>query len=488
MATALRSPGALVLRGAPGIGKSTLCRELAVLADDGGWRVATVTAGPARGAYAALSALVHQLLGRDRTLLDRLPAQARAVLAQLTALAGPRAQGELTRHMVIGAVHRLVAAHREVRGVLLVVDDAHLADEATVEACEQLARADGDVLVALAYRSESAPRALARAVAGLDRAGRCTTIELGPLGEAEIAALVGSVGPDRRTRIVAMAEGNPFFALELARAAGSPSAWAAITDRVLDLDEPTAALLRRLAVVGDDLDPFDVPALAGLPEPRAFALLDVALDAGALVAAGTRYRFRHDLVRQALVEQVPPHRRLDIHRDAARSLAAAGAAPSLVARHWLDGGCRDEAEPWLFAAARRAWSLGAFADALDQLDPLARAPPRAHRRAAPAGRGARRARRPPRACRVLGRRRGHRRGGARPAGHAGAGRDQAGRPGRRPAHPARAGADVAAGQAGPGVGLQRCRRDGLRHPGAGHRHGGGVPQAGAWRPATGPRW
>src|SRR6185503_13388192 len=148
---------------------------------------------------------------------------------------------------------------------------------------------------------------------------------------------------------------------------------AAITDRVLDLDEPTAALLRRLAVVGDDLDPFDVPALAGLPEPEAFALLDVALDAGALVAAGTRYRFRHDLVRQALVEQVPPHRRLDIHRDTARSLAAAGAAgaaPSPVARHWLDGGRRDEAEPWLLAAARRAWSLGAFADALDQLDPL----------------------------------------------------------------------------------------------------------------------
>jgi predicted ATPase len=146
------------------------------------------------------------------------------VLAQLTALAGPRSQGELTRHMVIGAVHRLVAAHREVRGVLLVVDDAHLADEATVEACEQLARAGGDVLVALAYRSESARRALARVVAGLDRAGRCTTIELGPLGEAEVAALVGSVDPDRRTRIGAMAEGNPFFALELARAAGSPSA------------------------------------------------------------------------------------------------------------------------------------------------------------------------------------------------------------------------------------------------------------------------
>ena len=285
-----------------------------------------------------------------------------------------------------------------------------------------------------------------------------------------------------------MAEGNPFFALELARAAGSPSAWAAITDRVLDLDEPTAALLRRLAVVGDDLDPFDVPALAGLPEPEAFALLDAALDAGALVAAGTRYRFRHDLVRQALVEQVPPHRRLDIHRDAARSLGRRRGdpepgGPALAGRR-LPGRGR------AVAAGRRP--PGVVARRLRRrarpARPPAGAPTRAHRRAAPAGRGARRPRRPPRPGRVLGRRPGGRRGGARPAGHAGAGRDQAGRPGHRPAHAGRAGADVAAGQAGPGVGLQRRRRDGLRHPGAGHRHGGGVPQAGAWRPATGPRW
>ena len=483
-------PGALVLRGAPGIGKSTLCRELAVLADDGGWRVATVTAGPARGAYAALSALVHQLLGRDRTLLDRLPAQARAVLAQLTALAGPRAQGELTRHMVIGAVHRLVAAHREVRGVLLVVDDAHLADEATVEACEQLARADGDVLVALAYRSESAPRALARAVAGLDRAGRCTTIELGPLGEAEIAALVGVRRPGPPDADRGDGRGQPVL-----RAGAGPGRGVAVG---VGRDHRPRARPRRAdggaaAQAGRGRRrPRPVRrarARPGCPSPRAFALLDVALDAGALVAAGTRYRFRHDLVRQALVEQVPPHRRLDIHRDAARSLAAAGAAPSLVARHWLDGGCRDEAEPWLLAAARRAWSLGAFADALDQLDPLL-----AHR---PEHTAALRLR--AEVLDALGDRRA-------PAAYAAAAEAAAdaeahdlramqalaeikqGDPAGRPAHAGRAGADVAAGQAGPGAGLQRRRRDGLRHPGAGHRHGGGVPQAGAGSPATGPRW
>ena len=99
--------------------------------------------------------------------------------------------------------------------------------------------------MALAFRPESPRRRWRRAVAGLDRAGRCTVIELGPLDDAEIAALVEpglDAGPRRVARIVAMAEGNPFFALELARAGGGavpPSVWAAITERLLDLDEPT---------------------------------------------------------------------------------------------------------------------------------------------------------------------------------------------------------------------------------------------------------
>lgn len=129
-------------------------------------------------------------------------------------------------------------------------------------------------------------------------------------------------------------------------------------------------MLRRLAVVGDDLDPADVLALTGLSEAEAFALLDAGLQAGALIVSGARYRFRHELVRQALVEQVPPHHQIAIHRDTARGLAASGAAPALIARHWLDGRRPDEAVTWLLAAARQAVTLGAFADALGHLEPL----------------------------------------------------------------------------------------------------------------------
>jgi len=187
--------------------------------------------------------------------------------------------------------------------------------------------------------------------------------------------------------------------------------------------------MRRLAVVGDDLDPFDVPALTGLPEPAAFALLDVALDAGALVAAGNRLTGSGTtLVRQALVEQVPPHRRLDIHRDSRPQPSPPRAPP----RAWSpgtgwDGGRRDEAEPWLLAAARRASSLGAFGDALGQLDPLL-----AHTAAHPAALRLRAevldalgdGRAP--AAYAAARAGGRRLAGARPTGHAGAGRDQAG--------------------------------------------------------------
>ncbi len=387
-AVALRraEPGVLVVRGPAGIGKSALCAEVTAMAARSGKCVAGVVAAAGGGPYAPLAAAVDALLRQDRSLLDALPGSTRSVLAGLTPLARPARPPEqgLNRHLVIGAVHRLLTAAAAPAGALLVVDDAHLADDATVEACAQLARTRGrrPLLVVLAYRPEPVRAALAQGVAGLERAGRSVAIDLGPMAREDVEALVTTAAPgkpdDRAvTRIVETAQGNPFLALELVRAGSAgdgtavpQSVWETVAARFLDLDDATTAMLRRLAVAGSDLDPGGVLALTGLAEPDAFALLDAGLAAGALVVADGCYRFRHELVRRALAEGVPPHHRIAMHRDAARRLAGAGAEPALVARHWLDGGRPDEAAGWLLGAARRAARLGAFADAVRHLDVL----------------------------------------------------------------------------------------------------------------------
>lgn len=372
---------ALVIRGPAGIGKTTMCHELGDLARDRGWQVVSVAAGAVGEAYAPVTAAVEQLLHRDAGVLRRLPAASRSALAGLTALAAPAAApaGGLTRHRVVGAVHRLVVACAGDVGTVLVLDDAHLADEATVELWAQLARTGGaPLLVVAAYRADPAPGSLARAVGSLARAGRAAEIDLRPLDPSDVALLVEGADATARERIVELAQGNPFVALELARGLGpvvAPSVWEAITDRFVDLDDDATVVLRILAVATDTVAPLEAAVLTGRSESETFALLDAALAAGALVVSGSGYRFRHDLVRQALVAQVPPHRRIAIHRDAARRLAAAGAAPALVAQQWLDGERPMDAVPWLLAAARRDIALGAFDDALGRLDPLLAAHP-----------------------------------------------------------------------------------------------------------------
>jgi DNA-binding SARP family transcriptional activator len=390
MKAALRSApgelGALVVRGAAGIGKSTLCSQVALMARAQAWVSITVTAIAESGPYAPLVDAIEQLLSLDRCLLDALPDRVRSVLAELTMLAvpAPPLDGALSRHQVIGAVRGLLLAAAGAGGIVLVVDDAHFADDAATDALLHLAGVSGGrrLLVVVSYRPELAREVLSRGVARLVRAGVAVPIDLAPMDPEDAAALVKAASPtslDAKTvaKIVDLADGNPFFILELARnaVAGVPlgvtaTVWDAVATRFVDLGEGTRSMLQRLAVTGDELDPAGVLAVTGLPEPEAFALLDAALAAKVLVVSGTRYRFRHELVRQALVEQVPPHRRIAVHRDAARRLATAGGTPEVIARHWLAGGRPDEAIAWLLAAARHAVKLGAFGDALEHLESL----------------------------------------------------------------------------------------------------------------------
>ncbi|PVZ08875.1 ATP-binding protein [Actinomycetospora cinnamomea] len=370
--------GALVVRGTAGLGKTAVCRRVAATARERGWTVTAVTAVGRSAPYSPLVAVVERVLARERDLLDRLPERTRSVLAELTALAAPAPplEGGLTRHQVIGALRRVLDT--DGTPALVVIDDAHRADDATLDVLLHLAGdAAGDVLVVLAHRPGPAPEALERGVARLVRAGTALTVDLAPLDREDAGLLVrtaarGTVDVDA---VVDRAGGNPFFLHELARRPAG-SAWQAVAERFVDLDADALDLVERLAVAGDDLGPAEAVAVAELPESRAGVLLDAALDADVLVVDGARYRFRHDLVRQALVERVPPHRRVGRHREIARALATVDGRPAAVAEHWLAGGRPDEAVPFLLTAGQRAVDLGAYRDALGHLDRLLAHDPR----------------------------------------------------------------------------------------------------------------
>jgi DNA-binding SARP family transcriptional activator len=377
-------PGGVVLRGPSGIGKTALSREIGTQAGSRGWHVLRVDVARGGRPYAVLATIVERLLLADRGLLDSIGAGARNVLALLSPLAAPAEPlpGPLGRHQVVGALRRLLLAAAAGADLLLQVDDAHLADDADIDLLLQLASAGPPVCVFISTRPPADGSPLSRGIARLNRAGVLQLLDVAPLDDDECRRLVLRVTttpPDEAflAGVLQAAQGNPFAAIELARTAAAAkdhklpaSAADAILERLCDVPDHVLALLKWLAVCGDSFGMTTIEALADCAKSAPLAALDACLTEGVLLPAGDSYRFRHDLVRQALLDQVPAHRRVKMHQAIAELLAERDAAPADIAWHWLAAGKRRNAVPWLLAAARDAVRLAAFDDALRQLDPL----------------------------------------------------------------------------------------------------------------------
>ncbi|HEY6664954.1 MAG TPA: hypothetical protein VI036_07465, partial [Propionibacteriaceae bacterium] len=255
------------------------------------------------------------------------------------------------------------------------VDDAHDADEASLRLLHYLSRAAvGErILIVVAHRQwplRPAMDAMRRSLIGR---GTSVPLDLGQLPDEDIRRLAGrAVGEDRvlLERVVKLAGGNPFAAIELARTAASGDDRGGPTGALVlrGLSEAAISALTNVAVLGAEFDTDEYVAVAGVAEAQAYVLLDEALAGGVIERMAAGYRFQHSLVRDALLDGLPPHRLLPLHRRAAEALRGLSASPARIGHQLLQAGDVGAAAPILLQAARTEAAIGAYRDALSLID------------------------------------------------------------------------------------------------------------------------
>ena len=375
----------VVVTGEGGIGKTRLVTELARRADNAGGRVA-VGAGVDVGGeapFAVWQELVGQLV---RTVpfppedagwpqeLGRLAPDLATGLGR-TGVPAPVAAPELERLRIFDGALRLVEWAAAGRPVLLIAEDVHRADRASLQLTAHIGRRLAGLPVMLVLTRRDRPvRAEADALAA-DLAGRgveVREVQLGPLTDGELAAVVCSVAPladDDVRRAVAAAEGNPLLAVESAQAlavgsTAAPSGLRAAVRAALGALPPgSRELAEAIAAAGRGLAAGEIAAL-DLAD-RAQAERQV-LNSGLVRRERGHLCFRHALLAEAaradLLDPERCHERLALAVEAAAGATGDHVAAE-VARHLQRAGRADLAGPRWQRAGRHARSVGALPEA-----------------------------------------------------------------------------------------------------------------------------
>jgi DNA-binding SARP family transcriptional activator/tetratricopeptide (TPR) repeat protein len=405
----------VVLTGEGGIGKTRLAEQLQAAARQAGRSplavTATAAAGPGPGAPFAVWA---DALGDLAGLAEPPPDQPWAAdLARIVPALGYRAGGGVGAGSAAGRVAGAAADPRLERvrlgeavvqflswaarraGVLVTLEDLHLADAASLELTAYVGRRLGrlPVLLLLTRRRLPARQDLDAVLAALrSRGALAAEIGLEPLPRDAALALVASTAelPEATIgEIVALAAGSPLLLVETARAAASapdasPAGRAGLASGLAEAVRlATSGLSGRArlftdfaAAAGRDLDRGEV---AALPVPQAALAAAEALGSGLLRTGDGRTGFRHALLRDAVYQEIPDPVRARLHGELAGLLrrppspglrAGPGSGPGRrglraaeVARHLRLAGQDEQAATFLALAARDARRVAAMAEA-----------------------------------------------------------------------------------------------------------------------------
>jgi len=340
----------VLVEGEPGIGKSTLADAAIAHARHRGWRTATgrcVEAGLAPTLWPALE-IVRSLVDAD----DLAPGLEHDPLVRLATAPQRPATAPTSVELVdlfVNLIDGLGPDPLLPVPLLIVVDDLHWADEATLDVLALAAARLGarPVVVLAAFRPpDLVPESLlVDALGRLRRLPGLTVIVMPPLGVGEVGELMeltAGTSPDEGTaaRVHERTGGNPLFVTELARLVGERSVAevavpAAIRDVVRErlnrLPPRATAELELAAVIGERFPLRIVLAASARSPDSCLDALDAAIVTRILVPDGDDYRFAHALVRDAVLADLTPVRRQRLHAAVADAIAeTAGIGPDTV--------------------------------------------------------------------------------------------------------------------------------------------------------------
>jgi ATP/maltotriose-dependent transcriptional regulator MalT len=341
LGSADRQPSGLVIEGEAGIGKTTLWLAGVSEAAERGFQVFSARGGMAETALAY--AAVADLLGDvDPAVLAALPEVQRIAIDRVLLRAG--GDGPATDEGVVAAAFAAVidglATHAP---VLLAIDDVQWLDPSSQAVVESAARRfTGRVGLMFTERTEHGNARAARWLqpAGSDPVGR---VRVGPLSLGGLHALIStrlgrSLPRPTMVQIAQTSDGNPFYALELARTIESGSTSSrpvlpatlaeAMRLRIGRLDPDTQKLL--LAAACADVSTLDL--LAAVTDTTAevvVQLLDDAKAKGIIGIDDDEVRFAHPLLARSVYTDASRAQRRAMHR----AYAGAVTQPELKARH-----------------------------------------------------------------------------------------------------------------------------------------------------------
>lgn len=355
----------LLVEGEAGIGKTRLVQTLVDLARHEGLTVFRGNAHP------------FERTKPFGAMADALELRRRSALAAL--LVGDAGAADL-RYRVLDEVVDLVETACVDKPVVLLLEDLHWADDSSLLAFRSIASRLSHVPLLLVGTLRPAPRSRDLDQL-LDECGSAGARLLTPRSldthdvEALVRAHLGLPPGPLLTEILVKAGGNPLWLVEILRSL-SIEGWLrrtvefveATADELPDslrdlvlrrfgyLPTRTLELLRLASVLGDAVSIHELATVRRQEAIEVAADLEEAYRSRLLDEGRDAVVFRHQLVQQAIYEDLPLPVRRALHRDAAGALAQAGAELSKVASHLMRGADRGDLEAvrWLRQGAAEA--------------------------------------------------------------------------------------------------------------------------------------